>query len=76
MSASKFFSFLVGAAAGAAAAWWLASDKGQETVAELKEKAAAGFDQLGNAVDDLKQKAKASAKAAVESLEEVVEKKQ
>jgi gas vesicle protein len=76
MSAGKFFSVLVGAAAGAAAAWWLHSEKGQETVADIKEKAAAGFDQLGNAVEDLKVKAKASAKAAVETLEEAVEKKQ
>lgn len=76
MSANRFFSFLLGAAAGAAAAWFFTTEKGQETVAEIKEKAAAGFDQLGNAVEDLKDKAKATARAAVETLEDVVEKQQ
>lgn len=76
MSASKFFSFLVGAAAGAAAAWLFTSEKGKETVADIKEKATAGFDQLENAMEDFKDKAKATAKAAVETIEEAVEKKQ
>ena len=64
MSANNFFSFLAGAAAGAAVAWLLTSEKGQETVAEIKEKAADGFEQLGNAFEDIKDKAKASARAA------------
>jgi gas vesicle protein len=72
MSANNFFSFLAGAAAGAAVAWLLTSEKGQETVAEIKEKAADGFEQLGNAFEDIKDKAKASARAAVETVEEAV----
>ena len=76
MSANNFFSFLVGAAAGAAVAWLFTSEKGQETVAELKEKAAAGMDELGNAFEEIKCKAKASAKAAVETVEEAVKQKQ
>ena len=72
MSANHFFSFLVGAAAGATVAWLLTSEKGQETVAEIKEKASAGLDQLENAVDDFKPKAGAKAKAAVESVEEAL----
>jgi len=72
MSANNFFSFLAGAAAGAAVAWLLTSEKGQETVAEIKEKAADGFEQLGNAFEDIKEKAKASARAAVETVEEAV----
>jgi gas vesicle protein len=76
MSANNFFSFLAGAAAGAAVAWLFTSEKGQETVAELKEKAAAGMDELGNAFEEIKGKAKASAKAAVETVEEAVKQKQ
>jgi gas vesicle protein len=76
MSANNFFSFLAGAAAGAAVAWLLTSEKGQETVAELKDKAAAGMDQLGNAFEEFKDKAKASAKAAVETVEEAVKQQQ
>lgn len=76
MSAKNFFSFLAGAAAGAALAWLFTSEKGQETVAEIKEKAADGIEQLGNAFEDFKEKAKASAKAAVETVEEVVKKQQ
>ena len=72
MSANNFFSFLAGAAAGAAVAWLLTSEKGQETVAEIKEKAADGFEQLGNACEDSKEKAKAAARAAVETVEEAV----
>lgn len=75
MSANHFFSFLVGAAAGAAVAWLLTSEKGQETAAELKSKAAAGLDQLENAVEDFKAKAEATAKAAVDTVEEAVGKK-
>ncbi len=76
MSAKHFFSFLAGAAAGAAVAWLFTSEKGQETVAEIKEKAADGIEQLGKAFEDFKEKAKASAKAAVETVEEVVKKQQ
>ena len=75
MSSNHFFSFIVGAAAGAAVAWLLTSEKGQETAAELKEKASAGLDQLGNAVEDFKAKAEAKARAAVETVEEAVGRK-
>ena len=75
MSARHFFTFLVGAAAGAAVAWMVSSEKGKETVAEIKEKATEGFDQLGNALGELKEKAKASAKAAVETAEEAIKQK-
>lgn len=74
MSANHFFSFLAGAAAGAAVAWLLTSEKGQETVAEFKEKAAAGLDQLGNAVEDFKAQAEAKARAAVDTVEEAINK--
>ena len=76
MSAKHFFTFLAGAAAGAAIAWLATSEKGQETVAELKEKATDGINQLGNTLGDFKEKAKATAKAAVETVEEAVMQKQ
>jgi gas vesicle protein len=75
MSAKSFFSFLMGAAAGAAVAWLLTSEEGKQTAAELKAKAAAGLDQLENAVEDIKAKAEVKAKAAVETVEEALGKK-
>ena len=75
MSANHFFSFLMGAAAGAAVAWLLTSEQGKETAAELKAKASAGLDQLENAVEDFKAKAEQKAKAAAETVEEVIGKK-
>ena len=72
MSANHFFSFLAGAAAGAAVAWLLSSEKGQETLTEIKDKASAGVDELGDTFEDLKDKAKATAKAAVETVEDAI----
>lgn len=75
MSSNNFFTFLVGAAAGAAVAWMLTSEKGKETAEELRRKAAEGLGELENKVEDLKAKAEATAKAAVETVEEAVGKK-
>ena len=76
MSANHFFSFLAGAAAGAAVAWLLTSEQGKETAAELKEKAVEGLNQLENAVEDFKAQAGAKAKAAMETVEEALGNKQ
>ena len=76
MSANNFFTFLAGAAAGAAVAWLLSSEKGRETAENIKRRAAEGLDQLENAVEDIKAKAEATAKAAAETVEEAVGKNQ
>jgi len=70
MSAKGLFAFIAGAAAGAAAIWLLKTEEGQQKAEEIKQKAAAGLDELENAVGDLKNKAEAKAKAAVEAVEE------
>ena len=72
MSGNKFFSFLFGAAAGAAVAWLLSSEKGKQTAEDLKRRAAEGLGDLENAVEDLKVKAEATARAAAETVEEAV----
>lgn len=70
MNAKGLFSFIAGAAAGAAVIWLLKTEEGQQKAEEIKQKAAAGLDGLENAVGDLKNKAEATAKAAVEAVEE------
>ena len=70
MSAKGLFAFIAGAAAGAAAIWLLKTEEGRQKAEEIKQKAAAGLDNLENAVGDLKNKAEAKAKAAVEAVEE------
>ena len=72
MSTNHFFTFLAGAATGAAVAWLLSSEKGRETTENIRRRAAEGLDQLENAVEDFKAKASAAAKAAVETVEEAV----
>lgn len=72
MSANNFFTFLVGAAAGAAVAWLLTSEKGQQTAQELKQRAAEGLGELENAVEDLKFKAEGAAKSAAQTVKEAV----
>jgi len=72
MSSNNFFTFLVGAATGAAVAWLLSSEKGKETAENIKRRAAEGLDELENVVEDLKSKAEATAKAAKETVEEAV----
>ncbi|MBR1538856.1 MAG: YtxH domain-containing protein [Bacteroidales bacterium] len=76
MSANNFFTFLAGAATGAAVAWLLSSEKGRETAENIKRRAAEGLDQLENAVEDIRAKAEATAKAAAETVEEAVGKNQ
>ena len=70
MSAKGLFAFIAGAAAGAAAIWLLKTDEGREKAEEIKKKAAAGLEELENAGENLKDKAEATAKAAVETVEE------
>jgi len=70
MSTKGFFAFLVGAAAGAAAIWLTKTDEGREKVEQIKKKAASGLEEIENAVEDFKGKAEATAKAAVETVEE------
>jgi hypothetical protein len=70
MSAKGLFAFIAGAAAGAAAIWLLKTDEGREKAEEIKKKAASGLEELENAVENLKDKAEATAKAAVETVEE------
>jgi ElaB/YqjD/DUF883 family membrane-anchored ribosome-binding protein len=72
MSTKGFLAFLAGAAAGAAAIWLAKTDEGRETIDQLKKKAASGLDELENAVENFKDKAEATAKAAVETVEEKV----
>lgn len=76
MSANNFFTFLAGAAAGAAVAWLLSSEKGKQTVDDLKRKAAEGLGELENTVEDIKLKAEATAKAAADTVKEAVGAKQ
>lgn len=73
MSANHFFTFLAGAAAGAAAAWLLCSERGKETVENIKRRAAEGLDELQNAVEDVQAKASVAVKAAAETVKEAVE---
>lgn len=70
MSTKGFFAFLAGAAAGAAAIWLTKTEEGREKVDQIKKKAASGLNELENAVEDFKDKAEATAKAAVETVEE------
>lgn len=70
MSAKGLFAFIAGAAAGATAYWFLKTDEGRAKVEEIKKKAASGIEEIENAVEDLKGKAEAKAKAAVETVEE------
>lgn len=72
MSANNFFTFLAGAAAGAAVAWLLSTEKGRQTAEELKRRAAEGLDELESMVEDVKVKAESAAKTAAETVEEVV----
>lgn len=72
MSSNNFFTFIVGAATGAAVAWLLSSEKGKQTTEDLKRRAAEGLGELENAVEDIKAKAEATAKAAAETVEEAV----
>lgn len=72
MSTKGFLAFLAGAAAGAAAIWLTKTDEGREKIDQLKKKAASGLDELENAVENFKDKAEATAKAAVETVEEKV----
>ena len=73
MSANSFFNFLVGAAAGAAVAWLLTSEKGKQTADDLKNRAAEGLDEIENAIKDFKAKAEAKFKAAEETVAEKVD---
>ncbi len=75
MNMNKFLAFLAGAAAGAAIVWLTTTEEGKEKVEEIKKKATQGLDDLENAVGNLKDKAEASAKAAVETVEEAINKK-
>ncbi len=70
MSAKSFFSFVIGVAAGATAAWFLSTEKGQQTIADIKGKAAEGLDQLDNAVGEFKAKAEAKVRAVADTIEE------
>lgn len=70
MSTKGFLAFIAGVAAGAAAIWLTKTDEGREKVDEIKKKAAEGLEELENKVEDLKGKAEATAKAAVETVEE------
>ncbi len=72
MSANNFFTFLAGAAAGAAVAWLLSTEKGRQTAEELKRRAAEGLDELESMVEDVKVKAESAAKTAAETVEEAV----
>ena len=72
MSSNNFFTFIVGAATGAAVAWLRSSEKGKQTTEDLKRRAAEGLGELENAVEDIKAKAEATAKAAAETVEEAV----
>lgn len=72
MSTKGILAFLAGAAAGAAAIWLTKTDEGREKIDQLKKKAASGLDELENAVENFKDKAEATAKAAVETVEEKV----
>ena len=72
MSSNNIFTFIVGAATGAAVAWLLSSEKGKQTTEDLKRRAAEGLGELENAVEDIKAKAEATAKAAAETVEEAV----
>ena len=72
MSSNNFFTFIVGAATGAAVAWLLSSEKGKQTTEDIKRRAAEGLGELENAVEDIKAKAEATAKAAAETVEEAV----
>ena len=72
MSSNNFFTFIVGAATGAAVDWLLSSEKGKQTTEDLKRRAAEGLGELENAVEDIKAKAEATAKAAAETVEEAV----
>lgn len=74
MSAKGLFAFIAGAAAGAAAIWLLNTDEGREKVEEIKKKAAAGLEEIENKMEDLKGKAEATAKAAVDTVEEKLKK--
>ena len=72
MSANNFFTFLAGAATGAAVAWLLSSEKGKQAAEDLKQRAAEGLGELENAVENLKNKAEATAQSVVETVEEAV----
>lgn len=74
MSAKGLFAFIAGAAAGAAAIWLLNTEEGREKVDEIKKKAAAGLEEIENKMEDLKGKAEATAKAAVDTVEEKLKK--
>ena len=66
----KLIAFLAGAAVGAAAIWLTTTEEGKAKVEEIKKKAAEGLDSLEATVGDLKDKAEASVKAAVDTVEE------
>ena len=72
MSVKSLFSFLAGAAAGAAAIWLLTTEEGREKTEEIKKKAAEGIEELENAVENLKNKAEAGAKAAAKKVEDTL----
>ena len=70
MSVKSLFSFIAGAAAGAAVVWLMSTDEGRAKAEEIKKKAAEGLDEIENAVENLKSKAEATAKSAMETVEE------
>ena len=73
MSVKSLFSFIAGAAAGAAVVWLMSTDEGRAKAEEIKKKAAEGLDEIENAIKDFKAKAEAKFKAAEETVAEKVD---
>ncbi len=70
MSAKSFFSFVIGVAAGATAAWFLSTEKGRQTIAEIKGKAALSKQIDEIAAGEFKAKAEAKVRAVADTIEE------